>query len=559
MEKIVVWFKDISKDDIAIVGGKGANLGEMTSLNLPIPQGFCTTSFAFRDALKQTGLDQKVYELLKGLDVEDTQRLQEVSAQIQTMISTMEMPDYIEKAVKEAYEKMKKPSLSIFSTDDVYPWVAVRSSATAEDLPSISETEHILIKINGNPFYKRMKDVYSMVGDGKAATLEIPAMVGNNIKWKNASEIYRHWVNGDKLYKIRTKTGKEVTISPNHTLIILDEETLTPKITQISELKGGEKIPTTSKIPLIRKNIKYLNVLDYVSGKDVILEKNLVKIKNKGTNWKIQNGLPKKILVNKDLLYFLGIYAAEGSTYGKNEVTVTNYNKNIINRVKKFLKSNGLPTNREMNKGSLRISCKPLVRLMHELEGNPLPIKGKGRSCKIKEVPAFVFGLKKELIGEFLRGCFDGDGYVGKNTIEFTSTSELLAGGIIKLLEMLDFRVYIRRKQNAITVGLSLPDAEKYRNLIGFEHNEKQKRLNSLIKNYNSSSRHYDFTNTIKMNPALKKKIREEIEKNLPREKVEIYLCPECNKEIGKTSKYKGKNRYLCKNCKKTYYEEKIN
>ena len=119
---------------------------------------------------------------------------------------------------------------------------AVRSSATAEDLPSISENEHVLVKINDQPVYKRMKDIYELIGSGERVKLEIPSLENKGIAWNKVETIYRHRADKNKLYKIRTTTGREITISPNHTLIVLDEDTLTPKnVKSVKDLKGKEK------------------------------------------------------------------------------------------------------------------------------------------------------------------------------------------------------------------------------------------------------------------------------------------------------------------------------
>ncbi len=133
--KNVVWFKEVGKDDVALVGGKGANLGEMTRAGFPIPPGFIVTANAFFDFIRETGLDKKIYPLLDNLDVEDTAKLEEVSQRIQEMITSAEVPEHIKRDVVEAYHELCR-----MATGDPKKciWVAVRSSATAEDLPNAS-------------------------------------------------------------------------------------------------------------------------------------------------------------------------------------------------------------------------------------------------------------------------------------------------------------------------------------------------------------------------------------------------------------------------------------
>jgi len=223
----------------------------------------------------------------------------------------------------------------------------------------------------------------------------------------------------EKLYKIITETGREIIVSPNHTLIVLDESKLEPKeVKSIYELKGNERLPAINNLPIIDLNQKEINVLDYVKGKDIIEENNIIKIKNNSSNWKIQYGLSKNLELTRDFLYFLGVYCAEGSTYGFNEIIVTNSDKDIMKRVINYVSSLRLYNNQVLNKHSLRFYNKTLVRFLHETTGKPiLGVKGKGKTCKVKRVPEFIFGCNKDLIGEFLSGCFDGDGYCGKETI----------------------------------------------------------------------------------------------------------------------------------------------
>ena len=87
-EQWVLWFNAIGKEDVAVVGGKSASLGEMTSrTGVPVPYGFATTAHAYRVFLKETGLDRAIAETLKGLhDVEDSRQLREVSAQVRQLI-----------------------------------------------------------------------------------------------------------------------------------------------------------------------------------------------------------------------------------------------------------------------------------------------------------------------------------------------------------------------------------------------------------------------------------------------------------------------------------------
>ena len=125
----IKWFKDTNKDDLAEVGGKTANLGEMTQAGFPVPDGFCVTSHAYLDFLKKNSLTNKIKACLKSLDSEDSTALQSSSEDIRSLFKISSMPKATQKEITLAYQQLSKKK---------NPLVAVRSSATAEDLPEAS-------------------------------------------------------------------------------------------------------------------------------------------------------------------------------------------------------------------------------------------------------------------------------------------------------------------------------------------------------------------------------------------------------------------------------------
>src|SRR3989339_717300 len=125
--KYVLWFHEIDKDDVDRVGGKGANLGEMTQSGFPVPGGFVVTSAAYKHMIAVNNLEDKIKAILKNLDVENSTALNRASRQVQDLIERSPFPKEIEEPVYKAYDKLGSN-----------PWVAVRSSATAEDLPQAS-------------------------------------------------------------------------------------------------------------------------------------------------------------------------------------------------------------------------------------------------------------------------------------------------------------------------------------------------------------------------------------------------------------------------------------
>jgi len=124
--KVIAWFDEITKDDIPLVGGKGANLGEMVHARIPVPPGFIVTADAYFKFLETAGLTNEIRRHLKGLNVNDSKKLQDIASLIKDIISSAPMPPDMVNEIKGAYLKLG---------DGL---VAVRSSATAEDLPEAS-------------------------------------------------------------------------------------------------------------------------------------------------------------------------------------------------------------------------------------------------------------------------------------------------------------------------------------------------------------------------------------------------------------------------------------
>ncbi len=130
-KKFVVWFKDVDREDIGIVGGKGANLGEMTKAGFPVPNGFIVTAQAYFHFLDEAKLRDDLAELLRGLNVNNSKELEHASVEIQRRITRSQFPKDIATEVMRAYFHLERGLLK-------HPLVAVRSSATAEDLPTAS-------------------------------------------------------------------------------------------------------------------------------------------------------------------------------------------------------------------------------------------------------------------------------------------------------------------------------------------------------------------------------------------------------------------------------------
>lgn len=135
MTEYVVPLDKLCMEDVGRVGGKNASLGEMLQnlapLGVSVPSGFATTADAYREFLAHDGLQDKINARLRDLDVDDVYELQKTGKTIRDWIMTIPYPEAMEKAIDEAYAGLEKE----YGPETTY---AVRSSATAEDLPDAS-------------------------------------------------------------------------------------------------------------------------------------------------------------------------------------------------------------------------------------------------------------------------------------------------------------------------------------------------------------------------------------------------------------------------------------
>ncbi len=157
--KHVVWFSEVNKDDIPLVGGKGANLGEMSRANLPVPPGFIVTSAAYFDFVKDKQIDSYIKKWTKDLDPEDSKTLNKIAAELQKAMRSFKLPDSLVKEIEKAYDEMHGGL------------VAVRSSATAEDLPgnSFAGQQATFLNIQGKTaLIKAIRECWASLFEARA-------------------------------------------------------------------------------------------------------------------------------------------------------------------------------------------------------------------------------------------------------------------------------------------------------------------------------------------------------------------------------------------------------
>ena len=168
---LVVPFEKLRMDDVEYVGGKNASLGEMIS-QLPqgvkVPTGFATTAHAFREFLKHDGLTDRINAKLDALNVDDVNALAAVGAEIRTMVEEQPFPADLEKAIREAFATL--------SEGNDKASFAVRSSATAEDLPDASfagQQETFLNVVGIEDVLHKMKEVFASLYNDRAISYRV--------------------------------------------------------------------------------------------------------------------------------------------------------------------------------------------------------------------------------------------------------------------------------------------------------------------------------------------------------------------------------------------------
>ncbi|MDP2672625.1 MAG: phosphoenolpyruvate synthase [Nanoarchaeota archaeon] len=159
-EGFVKWFSELNKDSGAVAGGKGANLAEIFNLKVPVPPGFVVTAQAYDYFIKKARLDEKIKNILSKINYEDTKQLDESTKQIRELIINSEFPEEMKQEIIEAYETLsftdydikESEALEILEANSEPVFVAVRSSATTEDLAeaSFAGQQDTYLNIKGN-------------------------------------------------------------------------------------------------------------------------------------------------------------------------------------------------------------------------------------------------------------------------------------------------------------------------------------------------------------------------------------------------------------------------
>ncbi|WP_424354111.1 phosphoenolpyruvate synthase [Methanobacterium sp. MBAC-LM] len=205
--KLVEFFEELGKEDVDIAGGKGANLGELTNAGINVPPGFVITSETYDKFIKETGIFDEIMSILDAIDVNDTKELQGASARIKEIMMNAYVPDDIRTTIIEAYNALCQR----IGKENAF--VAIRSSATAEDLPeaSFAGQQDTFLNIRGP------EDVLTYVQKCWASLFESRAIFYREENNFDHSKVYiavvvQEMVNAEKagvMFTVHPSTGEE--------------------------------------------------------------------------------------------------------------------------------------------------------------------------------------------------------------------------------------------------------------------------------------------------------------------------------------------------------------
>ncbi|TXI07864.1 MAG: phosphoenolpyruvate synthase, partial [Rhizobium sp.] len=173
VSKNVLWYSELGMHDVEIVGGKNASLGEMirnlAASGVKVPDGYATTAAAYREFLAHEGLADRINKMLDALDIEDVQALAKTGKTIREAVIKAPFPAALEAEIRSAYDKLVAESGAEIS-------VAVRSSATAEDLPdaSFAGQQETFLNVNGiDNVLHAIKEVFASLYNDRAISYRV--------------------------------------------------------------------------------------------------------------------------------------------------------------------------------------------------------------------------------------------------------------------------------------------------------------------------------------------------------------------------------------------------
>ncbi len=274
-EDSVVWLEEVGKEDIAIVGGKGASLGEMLRAELPVPTGFAVTAQAFRRFIDENGISDELFSSLE-VDVDNAEILREAEKNAKKIIMGAKIPVDIEKSVRSKYKELCK-------REGNEAFVAVRSSATAEDLPdaSFAGQQDTFLNVKGEKnVMEAVKKCWASLYGARAIYYRVKQ--GFDHRKVNLCAVVQLMVDAEKagvMFSSHPSTGEPVTIiegawglgetvvsgavSPDYYVVdnksrnITERKVATKNVMHTKDPKTGKTIDLP--VPADKKNAKVLD------------------------------------------------------------------------------------------------------------------------------------------------------------------------------------------------------------------------------------------------------------------------------------------------------------
>jgi pyruvate,water dikinase len=277
-EAYTIWFEDLRKEDVPIAGGKNANLGEMISSGIPVPPGFAITAQAYKKFIEATETADKMYKILAGIDPKDPKQGQDASDKIRELIEKTPVPDDLKNEIVQSYKELSK---RVGAADAS---VAVRSSATAEDLPdasfagqqetflNIKGTEDLLDKVRKcwSSLFTPRAIFYRVEKGFKHESVLISVAVQKMVNAKSAGVLFTlHPATGDTtkiVIEANWGLGESVvsgTVTPDQFVIdkttskIIERQIASKEVEFVRDPKTGQTVH--SKVPQDRKDLPSLS------------------------------------------------------------------------------------------------------------------------------------------------------------------------------------------------------------------------------------------------------------------------------------------------------------
>ncbi|MDG7007184.1 MAG: CbbQ/NirQ/NorQ C-terminal domain-containing protein [Nitrososphaerota archaeon] len=346
---------------------------------------------------------------------------------------------------------------------------------------SVCEGEPVFVLLNGKPTLTSMGDLYELLGrrlpttvdeDGwetltlPGADLKVLSMdrASGRVSWTRPYAMARSRFQGD-IVEVTTRRNRVIRATPGHSFILEGSDVKASKISVGSSVPILRHIPSPGLAPLTE-----IALTDYVPAAK-LTERGLVL----GGRAAIQIPAPPAVSLDEELAWFLGFFVAEGYV-GEGFASIYSSDSDLIERATLKMASLGLGTSVRVQRGlkELRIFSNAFVAMLSAATVSRRLGTGKGSQARYKKVPGFIFSAPDEVKAAFLRGFFEGDGWMERTGIALGTSSKELADGLVILCEQLGIFPAVRvrgksakrysvavARDGALAIGVDVADAPK--------------------------------------------------------------------------------------------------